>query len=160
MCPAEIAPLLEENRRAAYKVAARYLPNQDDVDEVVQEAAIKAVLNCHKYNDHYNFNTWWLTIVRRCALTRVRYDGCRPKPCCLDEAKNLHAQTGSPVAMLAQILEERWDIALSSLPRKQELAIRIICASGESPSLSSMRSCYYKGIRTLKGGLTHALFAP
>ena len=64
--------LHDTHRHAVHRVARSFAAfDADDVEDVVQEAFVRAFRNLGRLQDHRRFLAWLLTIARNCALTRL-----------------------------------------------------------------------------------------
>jgi len=70
------AELMRRTQRAAYRLARRITRRHEDADDVVQDAYVKAFRALDRFALDRPFGPWFLTIVSRTALTRIR-DGAR-----------------------------------------------------------------------------------
>lgn len=70
------AELMRRTQRAAYRLARRITRRHEDADDVVQDAYVKAYKALDRFAADKPFGPWFLTIVSRTALTRIR-DGAR-----------------------------------------------------------------------------------
>jgi RNA polymerase sigma-70 factor (ECF subfamily) len=69
---AAIRALHDEHRAAAYRLARGFADfDADDVDDVVQEAFVRAFDHLDRLEEPGRFKSWFLTIVRNQALTRL-----------------------------------------------------------------------------------------
>ncbi len=62
------AALVERHLSMTYKFVYRYVQNQDDASDVVQEVFIKAWKYLERFDVDRNFKTWLLTIAKNTAL--------------------------------------------------------------------------------------------
>jgi len=64
--------LFEEHRKRLVRAVLRITRNQDEAEDVVQEAAIRALVNLQTFRGESRLETWTYTIVNHCALSRLR----------------------------------------------------------------------------------------
>ena len=64
--------LVRRTRRPAYRLARRITRNHEDADDVVQDSYVKAYRALQRYDPDRAFQPWFLTIVARSALSRIR----------------------------------------------------------------------------------------
>jgi RNA polymerase sigma-70 factor (ECF subfamily) len=64
--------LVRRTRRRAYRLARRITRNHEDADDVVQESYVKAYRALARFDRARAFEPWFLTIVGRTALSRLR----------------------------------------------------------------------------------------
>ncbi|MGE5174887.1 MAG: RNA polymerase sigma factor [Hyphomicrobiales bacterium] len=70
------AELVRRTQRAGYRLARRITRNHEDADDVLQDSYVKAYHALDRFTTHLPFGPWFLTIVSRTALTKIR-DGRR-----------------------------------------------------------------------------------
>ncbi len=70
--------LFQRHRGDSYRLAYRFLGNEHDAFDVVQEAMIKAFSALGEFDGRSGFRTWLLKIVRNTALDWVRRRKRRP----------------------------------------------------------------------------------
>jgi RNA polymerase sigma-70 factor, ECF subfamily len=85
--------LFEQHRKKLVRVAMRITHNQDDAEDVVQEAALRALLKLQSFRGESRLETWIYTIVANCALSRLR-SPVRRRSISLDS--ELNADENSP----------------------------------------------------------------
>lgn len=76
--------LVRRTRRPAYRLARRITRNHEDADDVVQDSYVKAYRALPRFDLTRAFGPWFLTIVARTALSRIR-QGARRATVPLDE---------------------------------------------------------------------------
>lgn len=64
--------LIECRRRKLIRSAQRIIGNQEEAEDVVQEAALKALLNLHRFRSDAQIYTWLYSIVTNSAIDRLR----------------------------------------------------------------------------------------
>jgi RNA polymerase sigma-70 factor (ECF subfamily) len=64
--------LVRRTRRPAYRLARRITRNHEDADDVVQDSYVKAYRALARFDRSRAFGPWFLTIVARSALSRIR----------------------------------------------------------------------------------------
>lgn len=64
--------LYERHIPAVYNFIARLSPAQTDVEDIVQEAFVKAWKNLKKYNPALSFKTWIFTIAKNVLLDQLK----------------------------------------------------------------------------------------
>lgn len=69
--------LFEQHRKRLVRAALRITRNQDDAEDVVQEAAMRALVKLQTFRGESRLETWIYTIVRNCAISRLRIPGRR-----------------------------------------------------------------------------------
>lgn len=78
------AELIRRTQRAGYRLARRITRNHEDADDALQESYVKAFRALDRFASERPFGPWFLTIVSRTALTRLR-DGRRRATASLDD---------------------------------------------------------------------------
>lgn len=78
--------LLEKYKGFAFTIALRIVKNEEDAEEIVQDAFIKAFKNLRRFKKVGKFSTWVYRIVYTTSLTSLR--GRRLKMDSLDEPEN------------------------------------------------------------------------
>jgi RNA polymerase sigma-70 factor (ECF subfamily) len=64
--------LVRRTRLPAYRLARRITRNHEDADDVVQDSYVKAYRALARFDMSRAFGPWFLTIVARSALSRIR----------------------------------------------------------------------------------------
>ncbi|MFA6099374.1 MAG: RNA polymerase sigma factor [Patescibacteria group bacterium] len=64
--------LYERHIPAVYNFIARISPSEIDVDDIVQEAFVKAWKNLKKFNLDLSFRTWLFTIAKNVLLDQIK----------------------------------------------------------------------------------------
>ncbi len=67
-----VEEMLIENYARYYKLAYSYVQNEIDAQDIVQEGAYKAILNCHSLKNDAYAGTWIYRIMINEALTHFR----------------------------------------------------------------------------------------
>lgn len=68
----ELAALLDELRRQAYRIALRITKNPADAEDVLQESLLKAYQNLPRFRGESSLSTWLGSIVTNQAITTLR----------------------------------------------------------------------------------------
>ncbi len=69
--------LVEEHSRMVFRLAYRMTGNEEDAEDVVQEAFLKAHRNFGRFDARSSFGTWIYRIAANCAIDLIRR---RPRP--------------------------------------------------------------------------------
>ncbi len=56
----------------AYSIAYQYMKKEEDAKDMVQEAFLKAYINMHKFDEEYNFSSWFFRILINCCLNTLK----------------------------------------------------------------------------------------
>ncbi len=67
-----IVELVRRYLKISYNFSYRFVGNQNDAEEIVQESFIKLWKNINKFKKEAKFKTWFLTIIRNTALDYLR----------------------------------------------------------------------------------------
>ena len=78
-----------------------------ECEDVVQEIMEKVVLNLHRYNPRYSFNTWIYSIARNHCRDVTRKRTVRSRVATTIEVESLAARTEGPEELLVRKEEER-----------------------------------------------------
>ena len=70
--PVAFRKLMEQHQTYAFSVAFRFLCNEEDARDVVQETFIRIWKHIHNYNPGQKFTTWMYTITSRLCFDRLR----------------------------------------------------------------------------------------
>ena len=149
---AAYAELVRAHQDIARRVAYLVLRRDDEVDDVVQEAFVKAFRALTRFRERAEFRPWILRIVRNEALNRLRGSGRRdrialrmafasgdaaPSPEAMviaaEERKRLLRAVDELPEPMRQVIEHRFLLGLSEADTAQVLAI----ASGTVKSRTS-----------------------
>jgi RNA polymerase sigma-70 factor (ECF subfamily) len=66
------ARIFEQSRKRLVRAALRITRNQNEAEDVVQEAALRALMKLQTFRGESRLETWIYTIVSNCALSRLR----------------------------------------------------------------------------------------
>src|SRR5262245_28636279 len=66
------AALVERHSRAVFRLAYRMTGNEEDAEDVVQEAFLKAYRRLGQFEDRANFGSWLYRIAANCAYDTLR----------------------------------------------------------------------------------------
>ena len=64
--------LVERHSRAVFRLAYRMMGNEQDAEDVVQEAFLKAYRSLQGFEERASFSTWLYRITANCALDSIR----------------------------------------------------------------------------------------
>jgi RNA polymerase sigma-70 factor (ECF subfamily) len=118
--------LVRRHQTALWRMARRYVKNDADASDVVQQTFVRAFRGLGKFRHAATVRTWLYRISINLALNHVR-DRSREEPAAPDE---LAAHSGSTLATGAnRIIEdedqERLRAAIDALPPKQRLVLEL-----------------------------------
>jgi RNA polymerase sigma-70 factor (ECF subfamily) len=100
--------LVERHSNSAFRLAYRVTRNEQDAEDVVQEAFLRAYKQLGRFESRANFGTWLYRIVANCSVDlmrarQARHDMTRSES--LDEAVELPAHEAPGPDRLAQSAE-------------------------------------------------------
>src|SRR5205823_14130105 len=100
--------LVERHSRSVFRLAFRMTGNEQDAEDVVQEAFLRAFKQLGRFESRANFGTWLYRIVANCSVDLMRakqsrHDMTRSES--LDEATELPARDVAGPERLAQSAE-------------------------------------------------------
>jgi RNA polymerase sigma-70 factor (ECF subfamily) len=87
--------LVERHSRTLFRLAYRMTGNEQDAEEVVQEAMLRAYRRLDKFEARSNFGTWLYRIVVNCSLDLMRKRRPENKNC--QVAKGDESETQDPL---------------------------------------------------------------
>jgi RNA polymerase sigma-70 factor (ECF subfamily) len=67
-----LGQLFEQHHRRLVRAAMRITRNQDEAEDVVQEALMRALVKLHTFRGESRLETWVYTIVGNCGISRLR----------------------------------------------------------------------------------------
>jgi RNA polymerase sigma-70 factor (ECF subfamily) len=167
---AEFEKLVERTQRQAYNIAYRMTGNRDDAEDLTQEAYLRAYRSFSTYNRQMPFESWFFRILSNLFIDLLRR---RPKqkPLSLDQPmgdeeneENLLLQLpdedGNPERnLLDQVMDERLQSALATLPEAFRVAVLLCDVEGRSyeeiarimgSSIGTVRSRIHRGRSLLR----------
>jgi RNA polymerase sigma-70 factor (ECF subfamily) len=115
-----------------YRFALRFLNNEEEAKDVVQEVFIKVWNGRDQMHEVQNWEAWCMRITRNLSLDRIRSLSRKPaQP--LDQAINVHQTEPTPYEN-AEIQESMQSIGtfIASLPEKQRQIIHLRDVEGYS----------------------------
>ena len=132
------AELLDVHDRPLRALAYRVLGNRDDMDDAMQEAAVKAFVNLGSFNGRSSFGTWLYRITYTTCLNLLRARRDLAEPVDLGEmdqgpARGDHGVgTAGSVHDPAAHVGERLDLedAIRSLSDEQRAAVTLVLELG------------------------------
>ncbi len=116
-----------------------------DVDDVVQEAFLRAHARLHDYDDRWAFSTWLFTIARRCCLNHARAErrrrrrdsaAARPGATTADgdpQAITMAIESGASLWAAARLVLTERQFAAVWLRYVEDLAVEEVAAVLECP---------------------------
>lgn len=129
--------LVEGHSRSVFRLAYRMTGNEQDAEDVVQEAFLRAYKQIGRFESRANFGTWLYRIVANCSVDlmrakQARHDQIRGDS--LDDAGDLPAADGPGPERMAQSaeIEDRVQQALAALSPLERAAFTLRHYEGRS----------------------------
>src|SRR5436190_10874342 len=168
--------LLEPILGAAYGTAYHMTRHQDDAEDLVQEAAVRAFRAFHTFEPGTHFKAWFFHILTNLYLGQYRQKQRAPEMVNLDDApdlylyshtvaEGLHSRSTDPATLVLRKLDaEQVAAAIAALPEEfrtvcalyfmqefsyQEIAVILDCPVG------TVRSRLHRGRKALQQALWH-----
>jgi RNA polymerase sigma-70 factor (ECF subfamily) len=157
--------IIDRQQRRAARIAYHYLRDQTEVDEVVQDAFLKAFLNLSSFREELFFQLWFTRILINACLDRLKAKTRRARwmtPSALGgtQAENQACPQPSPEArLLANERRALLEVAIDRLPIRQRTAV-ILCHLDGRPTReasiimglkeSTIRVHLFRAIRKLR----------
>lgn len=118
--------LVRRHQQALWRMARRYVKNDADAADVVQQAFVRAFRGLARFRGASSVRTWLYRIAINLALNHVR-DHARERPADDDElaARSDATRATGPQRIIASEDQARLRAAIESLPPKQRLVIEL-----------------------------------
>jgi RNA polymerase sigma-70 factor, ECF subfamily len=121
--------LIRRHQRGMWHIVSRYLKNEADTADVVQQAFVRALRALPGFRGAASLRSWLYRIAINCALSWIR-DHKREVPTALSDLTALedHAGAAEPSAMQRLESQDRGDAlraAVVQLPPKQRLVLEL-----------------------------------
>jgi RNA polymerase sigma-70 factor, ECF subfamily len=123
--------LVERHSRAVFRLAFRMTGNEQDAEDVVQEAFLRAYKQIHRYESRASFATWVYRIAANYSLDLIR----ARKPVDSDELLlgGLREESAGPERLFASSkMQETVDRALEELSQQERTAFVLRHFEGQS----------------------------
>ena len=123
--------LVERHSRAVFRLAFRMTGNEQDAEDVVQEAFLRAYKQIHRYESRASFATWVYRIAANYSLDLIR----ARKPVDSDELLlgGLRESSPGPDRLFASAkMQESMDRALEALSQQERTAFVLRHFEGHS----------------------------
>jgi len=129
--------LVERHSRTVFRLAFRMTGNEEDAEDVVQEAFLRAYRQLGRFESRANFGTWLYRIVANCSVDLMRAKQSRQDMShgeSLDEATELPSRDSAGPERLAQSAEiqRRVQDALAGLSPLERAAFTLRHHEGRS----------------------------
>jgi RNA polymerase sigma-70 factor, ECF subfamily len=161
----EFEALVAKTQRQAYNMAYRMTGNRDDAEDLTQEAYLRAYRSFDKYDRALPFENWFFRILSNLFVDRLRR---KPKQTPLSLSQSMANAEGEEdftlevpdeesnpeTQMLRDVLDERLQDALRSLPKEFRQAVLLCDIEGLSyeeiaqtmgTSIGTVRSRIHRG---------------
>src|SRR6187455_1483776 len=83
--------LVERHGRSVFRLAFRMTGNEQDAEDVVQEAFLRAFKQLGRFESRANFGTWLYRIVSNCSVDLMRSKQARQNQGRLDSLEEIEA---------------------------------------------------------------------
>jgi RNA polymerase sigma-70 factor (ECF subfamily) len=159
--------IIEQQQRRAARIAYHYLRDPAEVDEVVQDAFLKAFLYLPSFREDLFFELWFTRILVNACLDRLKAKARRARWLVPSDARDNQAVGGppsrepSPEAMLlAKERRAHLEAAIAQLPTRQRTAVILRhlegCTAREVSvamglTESTVRVHLFRAVRKLRG---------
>ena len=160
--------LVERHSRSVFRLAFRMTGNEQDAEDVVQEAFLRAYKQLGRFESRANFGTWLYRIVANCSVDLMRakqsrHDMSRSES--LDDVVELPSTDGAGPDRLAQSAEiqSRVREALKALSPLERAAFTLRHHEGRSIEeisktlglgTSAAKHSIFRAVRKLRGALS------
>ncbi len=124
---AQYKVLIDRYKTGLYHHCFKFVRDEDQAEDIVQEAFIKAYLQLERYNPHYRFSTWLYKIATNIALQQLR----KHQPRLLEDDEI--AAIISTLPSTDQLAKDNELVnAVAELPHKQQQVIHLRYFEGKS----------------------------
>lgn len=132
--------LVEKYSRDLFKLAFRFLSDEGEAEDAVQEALVKAYRSLHTFESRSKFSTWMYRIVTNCCYDALEKRKRTPQPAVLDEEEgdepiemNLKADAPDPErSLLSRELRANVLAAMNELSAAERVAFTMKHFEGRS----------------------------
>lgn len=122
--------IVDRQQRRAARIAYHYLRDPAEVDEVVQDAFLKAFTHLPSFREDLFFELWFTRILVNACLDRLKARGRRARWMVPAESREGLLSDGPPTrepspeaALLAKEQRARLELAIDRLPMRQRTAM-------------------------------------
>lgn len=161
--------IVDRQQRRAARIAWHYLRDPAEVDEVVQDAFLKAFTHLPSFREDLFFELWFTRILVNACLDRLKARGRRARWLVSAETREHLLPDGPPsrepspeAALLAKEQRARLEAAVDRLPLRQRTAMILSHFEGRTTrevgavmglSESTVRVHLFRAVRKLRDGL-------
>ena len=120
--------LVRRYNNMLYKTARGILSHENDIEDAMQEAYLRAFEKLHQFRKEAKFSTWLTRILINCALKQV--NKLKKEPLRLDELKDddlgtLEVMTEDTPAEVGENLKKAVESAIDHLPSKYRIVFML-----------------------------------
>ena len=168
--------IIDRQQRRAARIAYHYLRDPAEVDEVVQDAFLKAFLHLPSFREDLFFELWFTRILVNSCLDRLKAKTRRRRWMVPADTRERAAAEGPPsrepspdAALLAKERRARLEAAIDQLPTRQRTAVILSHLEGRPArdvstimglNESTVRVHLFRAIRKLRGMLDRESWVP
>ncbi len=166
---ARFGGIIDRQQRRAARIAYHYLRDPAEVDEVVQDAFLKAFLHLPSFREDLFFDLWFTRILVNACLDRLKAKTRRARWMVPSDAGDKLASNGPPsnepspeATLLAKERRAHLEAAIDQLPTRQRTAVILSHFEGRSArevsvvmglNESTVRVHLFRAVRKLRGWL-------
>ena len=159
--------IIDRQQRRAARIAYHYLRDPAEVDEVVQDAFLKAFLHLPSFREDLFFELWFTRILVNACLDRLKAKARRTRWLVPSDAREYLAAEGPPssepspeATLLAKERRVHLEAAIDRLPTRQRTAVILSHFEGRSArevsvvmglNESTVRVHLFRAVRKLRG---------
>ena len=159
--------IIDRQQRRAARIAYHYLRDPAEVDEVVQDAFLRAFLHLPSFREDLFFELWFTRILVNACLDRLKAKTRRARWLVPGEARDDFVSNGPPsnepspeAILLAQERRAHLEAAIDRLPARQRTAVILCHFEGRSArevsgvmglNESTVRVHLFRAVRKLRG---------
>ena len=159
--------IIDRRQRRAARIAYHYLRDPAEVDEVVQDAFLKAFLHLPSFREDLFFELWFTRILVNACLDRLRAKTRRARWLVPNDAREHPATESAPshepspeAMLLAKERRSRLEAAIDRLPARQRTAVILSHLEGGSArevsvvmglKETTVRVHLFRAVRKLRG---------
>ena len=159
--------IVDRQQRRAARIAYHYLRDPAEVDEVVQDAFLKAFLHLPSFREDLFFELWFTRILVNACLDRLKAKTRRARWLSSIETRDNLATEGPPssepspeATLLAKERRARVEAAIDRLPTRQRTAVILSYLEGRPArdvsaimglNESTVRVHLFRAVRKLRG---------
>ena len=164
---ARFGGIIDRQQRRAARIAYHYLRDPAEVDEVVQDAFLKAFLHLPSFRENLFFELWFTRILVNACLDRLKAKTRRARWLVPSDARDHLASKRPPsndpspeAILLAKERRAHLDAAIDQLPTRQRTAVILSHFEGRSArevslvmglNESTVRVHLFRAVRKLRG---------